>query len=252
MIVKFGILPAFLLLILGTPLLAQQPTVIYNGRAAVASEVIVRLRTTDNAAMTRARAAAGGAAFEELNGGLGLHLVRSGNNNLDQLLQSLANHPDVLYVEPNYIVQAVATQPNDPSYSSLWGMAQISAPSAWDITTGGTSAVIGIVDSGIDYTHPDLSANVWSAPSAFTVSVQGHNISCPMGSHGFNAINSSCDPSDDNSHGTHVSGTVGASGNNAIGVAGVNWRAKVMGLKFLGANGSGTISNAITAIEFTL
>ena len=103
--------------ILASPGLAQQ-TVLYNGRAAVASEVIVRLRNSDNNAMTRVRRAANGAQFEELNKGLALHLVRSGNNNLAGLLQALSNQPDVLYVEPNYIVQA-ATNLSAPNWISV-------------------------------------------------------------------------------------------------------------------------------------
>jgi subtilisin family serine protease len=157
----------------------------------------------------------------------------------------------VEYVEPNYVVHAMDT-PNDPMYNQLWGLPKISAPSAWDISTGSAANVVGVVDTGIDYNHPDLAANVWSAPSAFTVTISGNSITCPTGSHGFNAITNTCDPMDDNNHGTHVSGTIGAVGNNNAGVAGVNWAGSIMGLKFLSASGSGYTSDAIEAIEFAI
>src|SRR2546421_720523 len=83
-----------------------------------------------------------------------------------------------------------------------------------------------------------LADNMWSAPSAFTVTIGGVAITCPAGTHGFNAITMTCDPMDDHNHGTHVSGTIGASGNNALGVVGVNWVTQLMGIKFLDANGS--------------
>jgi len=110
------------------------------------------------------RRAATGAQFEEINNGLALHLVRSGNNNLAGLLQALSNQPDVLYVEPNYIVQAVATQPNDTSYPRSLGHVPNRRAECVGNCKGGTSAVIGIIDSGIHHTHPDLSGNVWNAP----------------------------------------------------------------------------------------
>jgi len=131
-------------------------------------------------------------------------------------------------------------------------MPKIGANQAWDVTTGSTANVVGVVDTGITYTHPDLAANVWSAPSSFTVNIGGRDITCAAGTHGFNAIRLTCDPLDDNNHGTHVSGTIGAVGNNGIGVAGVNWTASIMGLKFLDQNGSGTTANAINAIEFAV
>jgi len=109
-----------------------------------------------------------------------------------------------------------------------------------------------VIDTGIDYRHPDLAANVWSAPAAFTVTIGGQSITCPAGSHGFNAITNVCDPLDDNNHGSHVSGTIGAVGNNGTGVVGVNWTASIMGSKFLDATGSGTTANAINAIEFAV
>src|SRR6185295_4841046 len=131
-------------------------------------------------------------------------------------------------------------------------MQKISAPQAWDVSTGGRSIVAAVVDSGVSYAHPDLAANMWSAPAAFTVTVSGSQISCPAGSHGFNAIAMSCDPADDLGHGTHVAGTLGASGNNGLGVTGVNWTGNVMALKFLDSSGSGFVSDAIKAIEFAI
>src|SRR5207247_6416930 len=160
--------------------------------------------------------------------------------------------------EPNCIFHTTL-KPNDPSFPQRWGLqntgtpgADISAVPAWDITRGSTSNVVGVVDTGIDYDHPDLAANIWSAPFAFSVTIAGQTINCAAGTHGFNAIANTCDPKDDNNHGSHVSGTIGAVGNNGIGVVGVNWTASIMGLKFLDKNGSGSTSNAINAIEFAI
>ncbi len=149
--------------------------------------------------------------------------------------------------------------PNDPSFSQQWGWlntampgADVGATNAWAVSTGSTAYVAGVVDTGIDYTHPDLAANVWSAPSQFTVKLSWGTLTCPAGSHGYNAILRSCDPKDDHSHGTHVSGTIGAIGNNGIGVTGMNWSTQIMGLKFLDSTGTGSSSDAIDAMEFAL
>jgi subtilisin family serine protease len=129
-------------------------------------------------------------------------------------------------------------------------MLKISAPAAWDVTKGSTENVVGVVDTGINYNHPDLADNVWTAPQGFSVTVAG--VTCGAGTHGFNAIRKTCDPMDDNGHGSHVSGTIGAKGNNGIGVVGVNWTASIMGLKFLNSRGSGSTSDAIDAIEYAI
>lgn len=192
--------------------------------------------------------------------------VHSRSHNVEALLARLEARADVEYVEPNYIVYALET-PNDPSFGSLWGLlntgqaiqgvtgtagADISATWAWAKTTGSKANVVAVVDTGLDYTHPDLAGNVWSAPGSFTVTVGGVTVSCAAGTHGFNAITKTCNPLDDNGHGTHVSGTIGAVGNNGVGVAGVNWTASIMGLKFLNSRGSGTTADAINAIEFAI
>ncbi len=246
--VRTGVLFAFFLMTASFSL-AQNMT--YNGYTVVADELLIRLKTPDAAAAARVQAAMPAAVFENLSPSLGIHRVRVPGLSFQVWRGVLEKHPDVLYAEPNYIVKGDNT-PNDANYPLLYGMVKISAPSAWNSSTGNTSMVLGIVDSGIDYNHPDLAANVWSAPASFSVTIANRHITCAAGSHGYNAITRTCDPADDNNHGTHVSGTVGAVGNNSIGVAGVNWSAQMMGLKFLDSTGSGSTSNAINAIEFAI
>ena len=170
----------------------------------------------------------------------------------------LAYTPEVRFAEPNYVVHALVT-PNDPEFPNLWGLrntgqvvngvggtpgADISATTAWDVSTGSPSVVVGDVDSGLDYTHLDLAPNIWSNP--------GWRRELSAGTHGYNAVARTCNPMDDNNHGTHTAGTIGAAGNNALGVVGVNWHTSLMGLKFLDATGSGSTADAISAIDFAV
>lgn len=267
--VKSACALALFVLIAG-PLDAQRSfnnlkTEMYNGREAAANEVLVKFRSAPLVAIIQTEAAEDVDQAEEV-GSVGVLRFHSASKNTAALISDLVSRLDVEYVEPNYIVHADLL-PNDPRFGDLYGLrntgqpilgaagtpgADISAVQAWDISTGSRSSVVAIVDTGVDYTHPDLAANVWSAPSTFTVNIGGVVITCPAGSHGFNAITNICDPRDDNNHGSHVSGTIGAVGNNSVGVVGVNWTASIMGTKFLDASGSGSTANAINAIEFAI
>jgi len=190
--------------------------------------------------------------------GDGTHVLKLTSGRVSDATTALRRRAAVRYAEPDFILHADAI-PNDPSFNLLWGMrntgqtvngtpgtatADIDAAPAWSVTTGSVTVMVGVVDTGIAYTHPDLAANVWSNPGGIN--------GCPAGTRGFNAITNTCDPADDNSHGSHVSGTIGAVGNNGIGVAGVNWTTRIVGLKFLDASGSGTTSNAILAIDWAV
>jgi subtilisin family serine protease len=276
--VKFALTIASLLLVFSIaqrPGLTQTPTKEppapdgpriekFGGLDAVEGEVIVRFSGKDlEANLERAKLFADSLDHRQIGAShLQLYRLQSRSRNLVDLVNLLSSLPGVDYVEPNYIVRTTVT-PNDTRFGELWGLenigqsgglagADISAVSAWDVSTGSRSAVVGVVDTGIDYNHPDLAANVWSAPTSFTVTIGGQTITCPQGSHGFNAINNTCNPLDDNNHGTHCSGTIGAVGNNAQGVVGVNWTASIMGLKFLSASGSGSSADAIDCIEFAV
>jgi subtilisin family serine protease len=142
--------------------------------------------------------------------------------------------PNVVYAEPDYLVAAQAT-PNDPLYAAnQWDMTKISAPAAWDVRTDSSDVVVAVVDTGIDYTHPDLQANLWSDPANASV-------------HGYTCSGGTCvaGGQDNHGHGTHVAGTIGAATDNGVGVAGINWKVKLLSIKFLDANGSGSISDAV-------
>jgi parallel beta-helix repeat protein len=181
-------------------------------------------------------------------------------SDIKTIIAEYKNDPDIEYAEPNYIVRilpyldgggggggSAGVYPNDPGFSQLWGLhntgqtggtagADIDALDAWNITTGSPNVVVGVIDTGIDYNHPDLAANMWINPVD--------------GSHGYNFVTNTNDPMDDYGHGTHCAGTIGAVGNNSIGVVGVNWKVKIAALKFLDDTGSGTDEDAIRAINY--
>jgi len=221
-----------------------------NGKEVAPNEVLIKFKDASWADIENAKLR-GDIEHAKKIGGIEAYRFRSSSKKVADLISLYAEEPKVVYVEPNFVLYA-DTLPNDPRYSDLWGMAKINAPLAWSLATGTRDVTVGVVDTGVDYTHPDLAANVWTAPWAFNVTIGGVTKICPAGAHGYNAIRETFDPMDDNDHGTHVSGTIGAVGDNNVGVVGVNWFASIMGLKFLGKGGSGNTADAVDAIEFAI
>jgi subtilisin family serine protease len=245
-------------------------TEMINGHEVVAGQVLVRFEEASEFQLetfvNNAASLANASQTRNLSPGLNMYHISSNSMNTQALLNMMSKLPGVKYAEPVYIVHTQLT-PNDTNFGQLWGLnntgqtvsgqsgtpdADIDAAEAWDVSTGTPNIVVGVIDTGVDYNHPDLAANVWSAPAAFTVTVGGQTINCPAGSHGYNAVANTCTPLDDNNHGTHCSGTIGGRGNNGSGVAGVNWETRIMGLKFLTASGSGNTADAIECIQFAI
>lgn len=215
-------------------------TTMYRGRPVVAHQVIVRLAPD---------APVPSGELIPLSASSGIYLLRSRTKDIRELLAEAG----VAAAEPDYVIHTQgAALPSESQYGQLWGLARIAAPAAWKISTGSPAVSVAVIDTGVDYTHPDLAANIWSAPSEFTVYFGAVPITCPAGSHGFNAIRLTCDPMDDNGHGTHVSGTIGAAGNGSGGLVGVNQASPIVGIKFIDEHGDGTLSNAIRAIDFAI
>ena len=159
---------------------------------------------------------------------------------------------DVLSAEPNFIRQVSVTT-NDPYWvdGSLWGLRKIQADAAWGVTTGSASVVVADIDTGVNYNHPDLAANMWRNPGE----IAGNGIDDDANGYiddvfGIDTANHDSNPMDDHGHGTHTAGTIGAIGNNATGVVGVNWNVKILPCKFLKANGSGSDAGAIECFNY--
>jgi len=180
---------------------------------------------------------------------------------IDQVIIECNASSEIEYAEPNYKVYALE-KPNDPDYTRLWGLnntgqtggandADIDAEEAWDVQKGSRQIIVGVIDTGIDYNHEDLQLNMWrNLAEVPNNNVDDDNNGYVDDYFGWDFYNQDKDPNDDNEHGTHVSGTIGAIGNNAIGVVGVNWKVSLMALKFLNQQGSGSTSDAIEAIVY--
>lgn len=229
---------------------------------AVPGEYVVKFKS--NAAITAEKLSlAGVESMRSVSPKVGISTVRFNRLVKEEFaLEQLRKLPQVEIAEPNYIYEIVRT-PNDPALGELWGLINdgklngrtgldVGAERAWDITTGSDQIVVAVIDTGIDYTHPDLQGNIWVNERELNglpgVDDDGNGYVDDI--YGYDFVNNDGDPMDDHGHGTHCSGTIGARGNDGHGIVGVAWNVKLMGLKFLSASGSGTLEDAIKAIDY--
>ncbi len=216
---------------------------------------------------------------------LGVHHLRLPPSlSIEEALRVYRQNADVEYAEPNSIIRACQIFPNDPpfdpkapSYGVLWGLynfgqnvgggsglpgADINAPDAWEISTGGQGVIIAVTDTGVAYSHPELAPNMWTNPAEDPWSVPidpttGNGVDDDGNGknddwRGWDFVDGDNDPMDYHGHGTHVAGTIAAVGDNREGITGIMWKAGIMPLRILDAHGIGSISNAIQAIEYAV
>jgi subtilisin family serine protease len=231
-----------------------------QGRKFVPGELLVRFRSGVGA---RARSTVLDALDATTKRRLplpGLQLVRiAGGESVPEAIASFERRAQVRYAEPNFIFRIEAT-PDDPRFGELWGLdnsgqtvngtsgtpdADIDAPEAWDTTTGSSAVTVAVVDTGVDYDHPDLSPNIRTNPGESGLGRESNGVDDDGNGYvddwrGWDFIESDNDPRDLHHHGTHVAGTIGARGDNGSGVAGVNWRVGLLPVRVLDAGGFGT------------
>ncbi|HMO34401.1 MAG TPA: S8 family serine peptidase, partial [Gemmatales bacterium] len=177
---------------------------------------------------------------------------------LASVLDIYANDPRVVYAQPNYVIRSNAL-PNDPLINNQWPIRNnnplltIQAEAAWDQTTGSGRTIVAVIDTGVDFTHPDIAPNMWRN----TAEISGNGIDDDGNGYvddvfGYNFVNNNGNVMDLHGHGTHVAGILGAKGNNGIGITGVNWNVQIMALRFLDANGRGSTSDALRALNYAV
>jgi len=189
------------------------------------------------------------------------HVKLNSSMSVKEALPAYRNDPNVLYAEPNYIVRK-SVVPNDPSFGSQWNLPLISTPAAWNLYTGpgvvADSLIVAVLDTGIAYTHPDLAPNLWInhgeiCGNGIDDDNNGIVDDCFGANFGGTTPGNPWDDDTADSHGTHVSGIIGAAGNNNTGVSGINWRVRLMAVKFLhGPDGLGELVDALSGVEYAI
>lgn len=178
----------------------------------------------------------------------------SEEQSVDDAVSEYSQREDVLYAEPNYIYFP-SVIPDDSQFSSQWGLNKLSdddinGPEAWDITTGSDTIVIGVIDTGVDYTHPDLVDNMWVNPGEIPGNgIDDDNNGWIDDIHGIDTFNDDGDPMDDDNHGTHVAGIIAAKSNNGLGIAGTSWNTKIIACKFMNPDGGNTL-DAVRCLDY--
>jgi subtilisin family serine protease len=227
-------------------------------------ELLVKFRATSNRA-ARSEIESGVHASTIHTFDSGLERIRlSDGASVEDAARALSGNPLVEYAEPNYEVHALGL-PNDPRFVESWALhntgqsggtpgADIRAVDAWDVSTGDSTLLIGVIDSGVDYYHPDLIDNMWfnKAEAAGFPGVDDDGNGYVDDVHGWDFYNSDPDPMDEFGHGTAVAGVIAARGNNGVGTAGVAWRARIVPLGFISGTGLSWVGNVIQAIEYSV
>jgi large repetitive protein len=257
--------PAVFALVVTLTTLAAAAPVFAATAESVPGELIVRFAPGVDAPDRAAARVEADVDFERSLPLRGVQLVTAEpGQSVPAAVAELERSADVVYAEPNLIRRAQAT-PNDPFFPDLWGLhntgtpsgtpdADIDAPEAWDLATGSPNVVVGVVDSGVDVTHPDLSSVIWANPGESgglaSNGLDDDDNGLTDDWRGWDWVDDDNLPADEADHGTHVSGTIAASGNNATGVTGVSWDSRVMPLRMLNADGDGTVADLILAYAY--
>ncbi len=235
------------------------PEVLVRFRPGVSEDVIAGIATRFNDRVEdEIESVSGLAAIDDLD-----------NLEAESIAAEYRALPEVEYAEPSYEIRLKHddggfkhVHPNDARFSEQWALdnhaqnggkegADIGALRAWETTTGDDDIVVAVLDSGVDYTHSDLQNNIWVRPDNIE-QYEDRDLGSFEDVHGYNAVDNTGDPMDENGHGTHCAGVIGAEGGNEIGISGVNWKVKIMPLKFMNASGFGTTKDAIEAINYVI
>ncbi len=218
----------------------------YNSKIYVDGEVLVKFKNgTASGAARQTNDQLGARVLEEFPELKWQRVKLPEGLSVKDALTSYENFAAVEYVQPNFYYHLLAT-PNDPQYtnSAMYGLGKIGAPQAWDLSTGSSNIVVADIDTGLRYTHEDLAANAWKNPGEINGNgVDDDNNGFIDDYYGWDFFYNDSNPIDDaGGHGTHTAGTIGAVGNNAVGVVGVNWNVKIMPLKIYSPNGTDSTS----------
>ncbi|NOT46520.1 MAG: S8 family serine peptidase [Acidobacteria bacterium] len=214
-----------------------------RAKNAVTDEILVKFRPGTSADVSqRINSKNSGVVLERL-ADLGWQRIKlPAGKPADSAIAAYLASSQVEAAQPNYYYHLLLT-PNDTNYGSLWGMAKISAPQAWDLNTGSSSVVVANIDTGVRYDHEDLAANMWTNSGEINNNgLDDDNNGFIDDYYGYDFFFNDSNPLDEHGHGTHTSGTIGAAGNNSKGVVGVNWNVKIMAIKIYNSSGLGTTS----------
>jgi RHS repeat-associated protein len=229
-------------------------------------ELLVRFRADISEQSKRGAASSkGGHLKGALRGGSGVNRVEvQSGQDATSVAARLRTLPEVEAVEPNFLVSNSQATPDDSRFGEQWALrntgqagrtagSDVNAAPAWRESTGSTSTVIAVLDSGIDFSHPDLTDNLWVNPGETSGNgIDDDGDGLVDDSRGWNFVYDTNDASDDQGHGTSVAGIIAAEGNNHAGVSGVMWRASLMSLKVLDSTGTGDVASAVEAIDYAV
>src|SRR5215204_1812616 len=219
-------------------------------KAFADGEVLVKFKSgAKQSEIARANAFVGARLVEKL-GDLDWIRVRLPDGmTVEEAIEQYKKSVEIEAVQPNFYYRLAAT-PNDPQYTNagMYGLGKISAPGAWDLSTGSSTVVVADIDTGMRYTHEDLAANAWTNPGEINGNgVDDDNNGFADDYYGWDFRFNDSNPIDEHGHGTHTSGTIGAVGNNLIGVVGVNWNVRLMAIKIYSQTGTDTTSAMLIA-----